>query len=148
MNKIVNVIDKIDSNLTGLEGYGVTLTAPNTVGLSGGAYAEPYGVIVQGCDSLTPGIYPSPVAEGSLVVMPQIGDLAWVCISCYSSDIKVGDWLGQKDGSGQFYLFGDDLQEGYRIWGRAMTEVVVAYPASGRCLMRFQPEFIFHWSNP
>ena len=144
MDKILNPITAISSNLTGLEGYGVTLTAPNTVGLSADEYAEPYGVIVQGCDSLTPGIYPSSVAEGSLVVMPQIGDFVWVCISPYSSNIKVGAWLGQQ-GNGQFCKFGDDLQEGFRIWGRAMTEVVVAYPASGRCLMRFQPEFIFHW---
>jgi len=144
MDKILNPITAISSNLTGLEGYGVTLTAPNTVGLSADEYAEPYGVIVQGCDSTTPGIYPSPVAEGSLVVMPQIGDFVWVCISPYSSNIKVGAWLGQQ-GNGQFCKFGDDLQEGFRIWGRAMTEVVVAYPANGRCLMRFQPEFIFHW---
>jgi hypothetical protein len=144
MDKIVNVIDKIDCNFTGLEGYGVTLTAPNTVGLSADQYAEPYGVIVQGSDSNTPGVYPSPVAEGSLVVMAQIGDFVWVCISAYSSNIKVGDWLGQQ-GAGQFCKFGDELQVGYRVWGRAMTEVVVAYPANGRCLMRFQPEFIFHW---
>jgi len=144
MDKIVNVIDKIDSNFTGLEGYGVTLTAVGTVGLSADQYAEPYGVIVQGCDSLTPGTYPSPIADGALELMTQIGDLAWVSISPYSRNIKVGDWLGQQ-GGGQFCKFGDDLQEGFRIWGRAMTEVVVAYPASGRCLMRFQPEFIFHW---
>ena len=144
MDKILNPITAISSNLTGLEGYGVTLTATGTVSLSADAYAEPYGIIVQGCDSLTPGIYPSAIAEGSLVVMPQIGDFVWVSVSYYSDAIKVGDWLGQKDGTGQFYLFGDDLQVGYRIWGRAMTEGPVN-PVNGRCLMRFQPEFVFHW---
>jgi len=144
MDKILNPITAIGSNLTGKEGCAVTLTAPNTVGLSADEYAEPYGIIVQGCDSLTPGIYPSPVAEGSLVVMPQIGDFVWVSVSYYSSHIEVGDWLGQQDGTGQFYKIGYGLLFGNKVWGRAMTEVP-DNPANGRCLMRFQPEFVFHW---
>ena len=144
MDKILNPITAIGSNLTGKEGYAVTLTAPNTVSLSADAYAEPYGIIVQGCDSTTPGTYPSPVADGSLVVMPQIGDFVWVSVSYYSNAIKVGDWLGQQDGTGQFYQIGYGLLFGTTVWGTAMTEVP-GNPANGRCLMRFQPEFVFHW---
>jgi len=63
----------INSDLTDKAGYIVTLLDENTVGLAAALSDRPYGVIVVGCDSLTPGTYPSQIAAGALEIVDAYG---------------------------------------------------------------------------
>jgi hypothetical protein len=63
----------IGSNLTDKAGFIVSLTAEEVVGLTTAANLRPYGVIVVGCDSLTPGTYPSQSAAGALEIVDAYG---------------------------------------------------------------------------
>ena len=63
----------IGSNLTDKAGYIVTLGDPNGVALCTTASLRPYGVVVVGCDSLTPGDYPSQIAAGALEIVDAYG---------------------------------------------------------------------------
>jgi len=71
--KTPNKIAAIESNLTAYAGYVVTLTAESTVGLCTALNERPYGVIVVGCDSFTPGTYPSQIAAGALEIVDAYG---------------------------------------------------------------------------
>lgn len=66
-------IAAIGSNLTGKAGFIVALTNEYTVGLCTTAATRPYGVVVVGCDSLTPGSYPSQIAAGALEIVDAYG---------------------------------------------------------------------------
>jgi len=63
----------IESNLTAKAGFIVSLTAEDTVGLCTTASLRPYGVVVVGADSLTPGDYPSQIAAGALEIVDAYG---------------------------------------------------------------------------
>lgn len=63
----------IGANLTAKAGFIVSLTNEYTVGLTTAASLRPYGVIVVGCDSLTPGTYPSQIAAGALEIVDAYG---------------------------------------------------------------------------
>lgn len=63
----------IESNLTAKAGFIVALTAEDTVGLCDDPAIRPYGVVVVGCDSLTPGSYPSQIAAGALEIVDAYG---------------------------------------------------------------------------
>jgi hypothetical protein len=63
----------IGSNLTDKAGFIVSLTDEERVGLCTTAATRPYGVIVVGCDSLTPGTYPSQIAAGALEIVDAYG---------------------------------------------------------------------------
>ena len=63
----------IGSDLTTKAGFIVKLTDESTVALCNTAVARPYGVIVVGCDSLTPGTYPSQIAAGALEIVDAYG---------------------------------------------------------------------------
>jgi hypothetical protein len=66
-------IARIGSNLTDKAGFIVSLTDEDRVGLTTAASVRPYGVIVVGCDSLTPGTYPSQIAAGALEIVDAYG---------------------------------------------------------------------------
>lgn len=66
-------IANIASNLTDKAGFIVSLTAEDRVALCTTASLRPYGVIVVGCDSLTPGTYPSQIAAGALEIVDAYG---------------------------------------------------------------------------
>ena len=66
-------IANIASNLTDKAGFIVSLTAPDRVALCTTLESRPYGVIVVGCDSLTPGTYPSQIAAGALEIVDAYG---------------------------------------------------------------------------
>ena len=66
-------IAAIGSDLTTKAGYIVTLTNEHVVGLATAANLRPYGVIVVGCDSFTPGTYPSQIAAGALEIVDAYG---------------------------------------------------------------------------
>ena len=139
MDKIENKIVAIGSNLTGKVGCGVTLIADNTVDLSRDSHDTPYGIIVQGCDSLTPGTYPSQIADGSLILVTKLGDFVYVEID-EGHAVVFNDWLGIALGcTGKFYSpwSEGDTAEGDMLWGTALTSV--SKTATNRtCLMRFE----------
>ena len=144
MDKVINKITAIGSNLTGKVGCGVTLIGDNTVDISTNDLDTPYGVIVQGCDSLTPGTYPSQIADGSLILVTKLGDLVYVEISA-GETVGFNDWLGVNY-DGTFY---PAMADGATVlwtmfWGTALTSV--SKTATNRvCLMRF--ESITSWKN-
>jgi hypothetical protein len=65
----------IGSDLTTKAGFIVKLTDESSVALCTTAAARPYGVIVVGADSLTPGTYPSQIAAGALEIVDAYGSV-------------------------------------------------------------------------
>jgi hypothetical protein len=137
--KTPNIINKIGSDMTGKEGCGVTLDYgfPNQVSIPADAAGFPYGIIVTGTDSLTPGTYPSEIGDASLELVDQIGCVVQVLISS-NGGVVAGDALviDNSDGDGTFtFALNQVLAAGDWIWGYALT----AADSSQQCLMRFQP---------
>ena len=139
MDKVINKIVAIGCSLVGKEGYAVTLTANGTVSLLTTGNEQPYGIVVKGCDSVTPGIYPSAVVDGSLEIMSEIGQCAMVWISADSIQVTCGDWM--QTGSDSSFSSMLEILRGYYIWGIAMTDSEV----STFCMIRFQPSYV--WAN-
>ena len=139
MDKVINKITAIGCSLVGKEGYAVTLTANGTVSLLTTGYEEPYGIVVKGCDSVTPGVYPSPVLDGSLEIMSEVGQCAMVWISADSLQVSCNDWMQPASDSSFCGML--EILRGYRIWGIALNDAT-----SGTfCMMRFQPSYV--WAN-
>lgn len=103
-------IANIASDLTAKAGFIVSLTAVDRVALSVAMTSRPFGVIVVGCDSLTPGTYPSQIAAGALEIVDAYGAVivamaggAGVTFNtavsvtaagdCEDSTAGVGDWV-------------------------------------------------------
>lgn len=103
-------IAAIGSNLTDKAGFIVALTNEYTVGLCTSVGTRPYGVVVVGCDSLTPGTYPSQIAAGALEIVDaygativamagaggvSFGSAVTVTASgaCEDSSAGTGDWI-------------------------------------------------------
>ena len=137
--KTTNIINQIGSDLTGKEGCGVTLPYgyPNQVSVATAASDFPYGVVVTGTDSLTPGTYPSPIGDASLELVDQLGCVVQVLLDGNHAAVA-GDALtiSNADGDGTFTVATvQGLSVGDWVWGYALTE---AGP-SEQLLMRFQP---------
>ena len=137
--KTPNIINLIASDMTGKEGCGVTLTygTPNQVDLSTTTTGFPYGIIVTGTDSLTPGTYPSAIGDASLELVDQLGCVVQVLISS-NGGVVAGDALviDNGDGDGTFTAVQNQVPAvGDWIWGLALTDA----DSSQQCLMRFQP---------
>lgn len=137
--KTPNIINLIASDMTGKEGCGVTLTygTPNEVAIAPDAPAFPYGIIVTGTDSLTPGTYPSAIGDASLELVDQLGCVVQVLISS-NSGVVAGDFLliDAADADGTFTSISNVvLAEADWVWGLALTDA----NSSEQCLMRFQP---------
>ena len=135
--KTPNIINQIDEDLTAKEGCGVRLYAANRVRLATDATAIPYGIIVTGTDSLTPGTYPSAIGDASLEMVDQLGCVVQVLISS-NGVVAPGDFLliDSSDADGTFVSTSNQAPAaGDWIWGLALTDA-----GSGeQCLMRFQP---------
>jgi len=135
--KTPNIINKIGDNLTDREGCGVFLTSANTVTLAYLPTQIPYGIIVTGTDSLTPGTYPSAIGDASLELVDQLGCVVQVLISNYGS-VSAGDFL-LIDNNSQDGTFVSTANQGPTtfdwIWGIALTDAA----SFEQCLMRFQP---------
>jgi hypothetical protein len=144
--KTPNIINLIGSDMTDKEGCGVGLQAANTVGLATTTSAIPYGIIVTGTDSLTPGTYPSAIGDASLELVDQLGCVVQVLISTYGN-VFAGDFLliDTTDGDGTFVSVSNQAPvEGDWIWGLALTDA----GASQQCLMRFQPVAVQYVPTP
>ena len=137
--KTPNIINKISEDLTSREGCGVFLAAANTVQLATNASVLPYGIIVTGTDSLTPGDYspPSSIGDASLELVDQLGCVVQVLISS-NGGVVAGDGLviDNSDGDGTFTAAQNQVPAaGDWVWGFALTDA----DSSQQCLMRFQP---------
>ncbi len=138
--KTPNIINKIGSNLTSKEGCGLYLFSPNTVDAADTTTAVPYGVVVTGTDSLTPGTYPSAIGDASLELVDQLGCCVQVLISSQTS-VSANEFLliDSTDADGTFTGAGSQPPVvGDWIWGMALTDAA----AGEQCLMRFQPMFV------
>ena len=135
--KTTNIINSIGSNLTAREGCGLVLSAVNEVDLATNTTQVPYGILVTGTDSLTPGTYPSPVGDASLELVDQLGCCVQVLISS-DGNVTAGEFLliSNQDGDGTFAgVLTVSPVAGDWLWGLALTDA-----ASGeQCLIRFQP---------
>lgn len=138
--KTPNIINQIGSDLTAKEGCGVYLQSANLVDVATAQAAPPYGVIVTGTDSLTPGTYPSSIGDASLELVDQLGCVVQVLISS-NVNVVAGDFLciDGGDADGTFTSIQNvTLAVGDFVWGYALTDA-----ASGeQCLMRLQPYII------
>ena len=135
--KTPNIINLIDSDMTGKEGCGVYLYAANRVWLATVASELPYAVIVTGTDSVTPGTYPSAIGDASLEMVDQLGCVVQVLISSAGS-VAAGDFLliDSNDADGTFVNQSNQGPTvGDWIWGICLTDA----GAGEQCLMRFQP---------
>jgi hypothetical protein len=135
--KTPNIINKIASDMTGKEGCGVYLELANQVKIANATQAPPYGIIVTGTDSLTPGTYPSAIGDAALEMVDQLGCVVQVLISA-NGGVVAGDYLliDASDGDGTFTSTGNQTAAaGDWVWGLALTDA----DSSQQCLMRFQP---------
>ena len=135
--KTPNIINQIDEDLTAKEGCGVFLYAANRVRLATDATAIPYGIIVTGTDSVTPGTYPSAIGDASLEMVDQLGCVVQVLISSAGS-VAANDTLliDSTDADGTFTNTTNQAPAvGEWAWGLALTDA----GAGEQCLMRFQP---------
>ena len=143
--KTPNIINQIGSDLTSREGCGVYLDGANTVALASTSQVVPYGIIVTGTDSLTPGDYPSSIGDASLELVDQLGCVVQVLISSYGT-VNAGEFLfiDNSDADGSFVSLSQVAAvEGDWLWGCALTDAA----AGEQCLMRFQP-FVVQYVAP
>jgi hypothetical protein len=146
--KTPNIINKISEDLTSREGCGVFLAAANTVQLATNASVLPYGIIVTGTDSLTPGDYspPSSIGDASLELVDQLGCVVQVLIGT-NGNVTAGDFLliDTVDADGTFASVANQAPvQGEWIWGLALTDAA----SSQQCLMRFQPQNVQYIAPP
>jgi hypothetical protein len=135
--KTPNIINLIGSNMTGKEGCGVYLYSANRVDLATATQAPPYGIIVTGTDSITPGTYPSAIGDAALELVDQLGCVVQVLISG-NGGVVAGDYLliDASDSDGTFTSTGNQtVAAADWVWGYALTDA----DSSQQCLMRFQP---------
>jgi hypothetical protein len=137
--KTPNIINLIGSDMTAREGFGVYLYSANRVDIAQVPAAPPYGIIVTGTDSLTPGTYPSAIGDAALELVDQLGCVVQV-VASGTADIAAGSFvtIDAADGDGSFVPVQSvpfPLVEGDWYWGYALTDA----PANGQFLMRFQP---------
>ena len=146
--KTPNIINLIAEDMTGKEGCGVFLAAANAVQVATNATVLPYGIIVTGTDSLTPGDYspPSSIGDASLELVDQLGCVVQVLIST-NGNVTAGDLLliDKTDQDGTFVSVTNQAPvEGEWIWGLAITDAA----SSQQCLMRFQPQNVQYVPAP
>lgn len=138
--KTPNIINQISEDLTGKEGCGVFLPAANTVSIATIKGNIPYGVVVTGTDSLTPGTYPSAIGDASLELVDQLGCVVQVRIGS-NGPVYAGSYLAidEYDADGSFIMVNpnSELVENW-VWGIALTDA----DSGEQCLMRFQPYII------
>ena len=135
--KTPNIINQIGSDFTAKEGCGVYLVLANLVDIATSTQAPPYGIIVTGTDSLTPGTYPSAIGDASLELVDQLGCVVQVLISS-TGGIVAGDFLliDSNDADGTFTSIGNQAAAALDfVWGLALTDA----DQGEQCLMRFQP---------
>lgn len=128
--KTPNPINLIGSDLSSFDGHGVYLSAEGEITLATSKYEIPYAVIAVGCDSETPGEYPSAPIAGSLEIVDSIG-----CVVQAQAGLGgvVAGALVTIGPASHFVL--DSEVAGEWVWGLALTSA----PSGQQFLLRFQP---------
>jgi hypothetical protein len=129
-------VNQIGGNLTNSEGCGVTLTAQGEVSLCTSESDIPYGLVMVGADSITPGTYPSAPVAGSLEIVDQLG----VAVQVLASDagaITAGMYVYTDAAASVPGSFKDasGAGAGDYVWGLALTDCA----AGEQFIMRFNP---------
>jgi hypothetical protein len=132
--KTPNPINLIEQDLSSSEGCGVTLTAAATIDLATAQTNKPYGIIVVGGDSQTPGTYPSPIAAAAIEIVDSYG--AVVQALAGTGGVAAGD-LVSVDATGGFITTGIAVSD--YVWGMALTDAA----AGEQFLLRFTPYLVF-----
>lgn len=132
--KTPNPINLIGSDLTNYEGCGVALTGPATVNLATAKTDIPYGVIVVGADSITPGTYDSQVAASALELVDAVGcvvqALAGTGGVTAGAEVSISasaDFVAASSTAGDW------------VWGLALTDA----NAGEQFLLRFAPRKVY-----
>ena len=129
-------INQIGSNLTNSEGCGLTLIGQGAVDVATAATDIPYGFVMVGCDSITPGTYLSAPVAGSLEVVDQLG----VAVQALASDagpITAGSYVYIDSAATVPGSFKDASAavSGDYLWGVALTDC----QADEQFILRFNP---------
>lgn len=132
--KTPNPINSIEQDLSPYEGCGVTLTAPATVDLAAVQTAIPYGVIVVGSDSVTPGTYPSLVAASALEMVDAYGAVVQALAGTggVTANMRVGIEAGGS------FVNASAFVAGKYVFGIALTDAA----AGEQFLLRFSPYLV------
>lgn len=133
--KTPNPINQIEQDLTNFEGCGVVLTAQNTINITQVATEVPYGIVVVGGDSVTPGTYPSLIAASAIEVVDAYG--AVVQALAGTGGVTVNMLVSANSTSGSF-VDASGLGPGEYVWGIALTDAA----AGEQFLLRFAPYLI------
>lgn len=131
--KTPNPINQIEQDLSASEGCGVTLTGQGIIDLATAQTQKPYGIIVVGSDSVTPGTYPSLIAASALELVDAYG--AVVQALAGTGGVAAGN-LVLVDTDGSFITTGAAASD--YIWGMALTDA----SAGEQFLLRFTPYLI------
>ena len=120
----------IGSDLTSFEGHGVYLSAEGEITLATSKLEIPYAVIAVGCDSETPGEYPSAPIAGSLEIVDSIGCV--VQAQAGLGGVVAGSLVTIGPAS---HFVAESEVAGDWVWGLALTSA----PSGQQFLLRFQP---------
>jgi hypothetical protein len=131
--KTPNPINMIDQDLSSSEGCGLTLTAQHTINLATAQTEIPYGILVVGGDSSTPGSYPSQIAASAIELVDAYG--AVVQALAGTGGVNANDPV-LVDTDGSFITTGGAA--GDYVWGIALTDA----SAGEQFLLRFTPYLI------
>jgi hypothetical protein len=138
--KTPNAIFTIGSDLTGCEGFGVTLTGQGAVAVASTTTEVPYGIVTVGGPSEDGVTYPGLIGGSSVEFVDMLGCTVQVTIGGNNA-VTAGQFL-QIDDNGQPGTFTPAAPNaiGQWIWGFALTNA----NADEQCLMRFQPQYVWY----
>lgn len=128
-------VNLIGGNLTNFEGCGLSLDGQGLVVPAKDETSQPYAILAVGCDSITPGTYPSAPVAGSLEVIDQIG-CAVQAIASEAGSITAGQYVtvdGAATLQGSFKT--STMTAGEYVWGLALT----GCGPEEQFIFRFQP---------
>jgi hypothetical protein len=132
--KTPNPINTIDQNLSAFEGCCVTLTAQATVAIASTLNEIPYGIIVVGSDSISPGTYPSQVAASALELVDAYGAVVQALAGTGGVTVNMVVCL-EEGGGGELLDINVAGEGGDWAWGIALTDA----SAGEQFLLRFTP---------
>jgi hypothetical protein len=143
--KTPNAIFTIGSDLTGCEGFGVTLTGQGAVAIAPSTQNVPYGIVTVGGPSEDGVTYPGLIGGSSVEFVDMLGCTVQVQVSA-NGGIAAGDFvLIDITEPGTFVSnFNVTLVGGEWIWGYALTNCL----AGEQCLIRFQPFLVQYVAPP
>jgi hypothetical protein len=130
--KTPNPVNQIGANLSNSEGCGVYLSALATIDLPAATDSIPYGVVVVGGDSVTPGTYPSLIAASAIEIVDAVGCVVQALAG--TGGVTFNMEVGIETPSGAF-VDASGLGAGDYVWGLALTDAA----AGEQFLLRFNP---------